>query len=212
MLNYDYEPRIEDPEDLEPQEPQRSGLDLWSKESVDVIKAPAVSSKDSSRKGSSKSLLKLMSDVTSKSVKSRSTKRLPKMRNNIPESKVFKQYPLKKKIDQEIEEDDNKWRKHLVRKAQIEENFRKAMEIDRHKTLRGINKKKTKILTNLAIDSRGKLMRKKKVDIDKLPTEEIEHATVKVHNGKKLHTGHIDREDYEKLLNDPSNPFIIFRS
>lgn len=48
-------------------------------------------------------------------------------------------------------------------------------------------------------------MKRKKVDVENLPVEEAEHADVKFLNTKKLKSNQVEKEDYEKMLNDPSN-------
>ncbi|CAI2384697.1 unnamed protein product [Moneuplotes crassus] len=206
---YDFESQPVDKEDEEPSEPIGSTLDLWSKETVDVVKGPVVIKKTIvTKKDSLKSNLKPFSDGSSRSLKSKSSKRLKRKENTIPDSSIYKQHPLKTNIDEEIEDDDNKWRKYLIKKAKIEDNFRRAMENDHPQIRRGA-KHKTKILTNLAIDSKGRVMKKKKVDVEKLPVEDTEHALIKVHHAKRLRTSHIDREEYLKRLNDPNRKNLI---
>ena len=56
------------------------------------------------------------------------------------------------------------------------------MEIDRQKNKRG--KRKPKVLTGLAIDSKGRLMKRLKVNVDNFPREE-DAPKVKVMLNKK---------------------------
>jgi len=71
--------------------------------------------------------------------------------------------------------------------------------------IEGIERNKPRILTELAIDFRGKLMKRKKVNVENLPNDDPEQADVKMHGIKRLKSQGISREEYEKLINDTSN-------
>ena len=88
----------------------------------------------------------------------------------------------------------------MIRKEEIEENFRKARQTSQTKNRRRYMNRKPKILTGLAIDFKGKLMKRMKVDVETLPTEEAKHASVRVHGMKRVKSRNINREEYEQLL------------
>lgn len=112
---YDLELQPVDIEDIEPTEPVGSNLDLWSKETIYVIKGPLLVKKASSRKKSSKSAHKSFKESTSRSLVSKSTKKLKRIVASNKDTKIYKQYPLKMDYDSEREKADNKWRKYITK-------------------------------------------------------------------------------------------------
>ena len=121
--------------------------------------------------------------------------------------KSIKQHPLKDlPPNNDIEEDNANLRKIVARKKNIEDllcqNRYIAMMGSRYRTEK---KKVNKILSNLAINSKGHIMKRKKVDLDNLAQKMITEPEIKHHRVKLIKNLNINKEGYEKMLNDPSN-------
>lgn len=209
---YDKEIKDTDSEIDEPREPPPPDMDLWSKQNVEVYKVIPTKYEDKillSKK--SISPIKPSPKNSSRSLVSKSTQRQPT--RNIYEDlhKPVKQHPLKESPpNADIEENDNKMRKFLAKKKRIENNLYQNKYNGLARGQRNVRRQDNKVLTNIAINSKGQLMKRKRVNIENLPVKVQNGPEIKLQGMKRIKIPNFDQATYEKMLADPSNHYFYY--
>lgn len=132
--------------------------------------------------------------------KNRSTKQVRKLSPSTYQAESIKQYPIDFQPAEPPDERDNELRKFVMRRKHIEENMK--LRRDQHRRFKYIHKpnEKPKVLTGLAIDSNGKLLKRKAVKLDSLPKQVEEAPDIKLHGFKRIKGRKIEKEEYEEML------------
>jgi hypothetical protein len=202
--------------EAEPNEPPSNRLDLWWHENIEVNKVahtPAANFYSSITKSLSFNQISVKNSTRSIRSKGKSNQDPPSPskyegshKSYIPRTSV-EQHPLKDlPPNNDIEEDNASLRKIVARKKNIEDllcqNRYVAMMGGRYRI---VKRKVNKVLSNLAINSKGHIMKRQRVDLDNLAPKMITEPEIKLHRVKLIKNQNINKEGYEKMLNDPSN-------
>lgn len=75
---------------------------------------------------------------------------------------------------------------------------------------RSVRRQDNKVLTNIPINSKGQIMKRKRVDVENLPVKIQNGPEIKLQGMKRIKIPYFDQATYEKMLADPSKYHFYF--